>query len=72
MGTWGFFRRISGDTPDWIPAREVSQRTLGDARIVAMIERTLNLPAAFRPHGRPGGLSIAPVPFFPSTYVRHA
>jgi putative transposase len=41
------------DTLDWIRARVASQRALGDERFIAMVERTLNLPAAYRPRCRP-------------------
>ena len=44
---------LSSDTLDWIRARVASQRVLGDERFVAMVERTLNLPAAYRSRGRP-------------------
>ena len=44
---------VADDRIDAIRARLRSQRALGDQRFVAMVERTLGLPARHRPPGRP-------------------
>ncbi|HET6603725.1 MAG TPA: DUF4331 domain-containing protein, partial [Xanthomonadaceae bacterium] len=45
MGTGGFFCQLRDDTLDWIRTRDAPQRAFGGACIVAMIERSRNLPA---------------------------
>ena len=41
-----------------IRAHLMQERALGDPRFQAMVEKTLNLPVALRPRGRPKKMAV--------------